>query len=64
MQVLEATPATTNVTLDRNASALAYQHTGCNVDQGAGCDFGVLGGGSTGGWGAMHVARTFHDLNH
>jgi hypothetical protein len=47
--IIEATDATTCVTLERSSRELADSGwRGCSMSTGTGCDFGVLGGGSLG----------------
>lgn len=60
LQVLEATPETTKVTLDRNATSLVSRYKGCDSQGGGACDFAVMGGGSTGGFHISWVGR-WHD---
>ena len=47
--VIQATDAGTCVTLERSSAELAERgRRGCTLADSAGCDFGVLGGGSLG----------------
>lgn len=54
--ILEHTTSETEVTVDRNNAKLLSQYPECSPESGSGCDFAVLGGGSTGAY-AMHVKQ-------